>query len=328
LGAVQSNSVRQQPARYLAGLRLSALIEISLFIVSVLLADQILGAQDRFSSAFIHPFWIVVVLSSSYYGTREGLVAAVISSFAFLIGNFPIQRVDELGDAWLMRAMLLPVLWCLAALLLGFLADALRDREKRLQIELSEVQEQLQTITHAYESLQTANQHLQVRVAAQVCTVNAMYQASRAIDRNGVGEVLVGVNDLVRQVLNPEKFSLYLLSDAQLEAVANEGWTQEEGYLGEFDAQSALYDAVIVQRRFLTLTDRFDAITLGHEGLLAGPLINDETGRVVGMLKIEAIGFLDLNWSTIQNFRIVCNWVGGALANAQRYESKVMDLKQ
>jgi polysaccharide biosynthesis protein PelD len=308
-------------ARFFLGLRVLALAEICTFLLLALLVDAIWGLHNRFANLSPHPFWIIVVLISTYYGTREGLMAAAMASIALLFGNFPEQRIDELGSDWLLRATGQPLLWCLCALALGLFADTFRNRFVRLDHELGEARSQLATITEAYERLLALNRRLEARVVGQVCTVNAMYKASRAIDRLGIGEVLVGVTELVREVMNPGKFSLFLRSGSRLEAAANEGWTVDESFACDIDASSPLYEAIVTNRRFLVVTDPANAVLLGNEGLLAGPLINDETGDVVGMLKIESIGFLDLNWSNIQNFRIMCDWIGSALANAQRVEN-------
>jgi polysaccharide biosynthesis protein PelD len=304
-----------------SGVRGLALLEITAFLVIALTIDHVWGRQDRFMSITPHPFWIVIILASSYYGVREGLASVVLSSLVLLIGNLPQQNIDEMNAAWLMRAMSQPVLWCITALILGSLADAFRHRLARLKTAHDAIATQLQIITDDYVRLQSLNQHLEARVASQVCTVNAMYKASRSIERLGTGEVLVGVTSLVRQVLNPAKFSLFLLNAERLEAVANEGWASNESFSGDIDEHSTLYAAIVLQRRFLVATSPADASILGTEGVLAGPLINEETGDVVGMLKIEAIEFLDLNWTNVQNFRVICNWIGEALANAQRIEN-------
>jgi polysaccharide biosynthesis protein PelD len=38
------------------------------------------------------------------------------------------------------------------------------------------------------------------------------------------------------------------------------------------------------------------------------------------MLKVEEMAFLDLNPASVQNFRVLCDWIGAAFANAQRFE--------
>ena len=326
LGLEQAGPPTLRPAttsylmRDVAGVRVWALLEIGSFLLAALVIDALWGANDRYAHLSLHPFWIVVLVASSYYGTSEGLAAVALSSLALLGNNLPQQQINEDGNVWLLRTLLLPLQWGLAALVLGSIRDALRERFDTSVETLTEARNQLQTITDAYERLHTLNQHLEARVAGQVCTVYAMYKASRAIEQQGVGAVLVGVMELVRTVMQPGKFSLFLLNGSQLEAVASEGWAADDTFTREIEAKSQLYDVVVMQRRFLVVADPADELLLSGEGVLAGPLVNGETGAVVGMLKIEAIGFLNLNLSNVQNFHILCEWVGAALANAQRVE--------
>ena len=311
----------QPPAeRLVAGVRLTALVEIVAFLLIALAIDLLWGSSHRYAGVSPHPFWVVVLLASSYYGTREGLTAVMLASIALLLGNLPQQRVDEDVNGWLLRITQQPLIWCSAALVLGALKDASRRRFEMLQEAWAESQKQLHAITNSYERLHHLKEHLEARVAGHVCTVYAVYKASRAIDRQGVGEVLVGVSELVRTVMNPGKFSLFLLNGSCLEAVTNVGWQANDAFSRNIQAWSPLYEAVVMQRRFLVATDPAAETLLRGEGLLAGPLVNSETGAVVGMVKIEAIGFLDLNPSTVLNFRVLCEWVGAALANAKRYE--------
>jgi polysaccharide biosynthesis protein PelD len=324
--AAASRPATPSPPRYVAGLRVRALLEIVAVLALALTLDALWGSGTRFAAVSPHPFWIVVVLAAAYYGTREGLAAVVLSAAALLLGNLPLQRLDEDVNAWLLRAALQPLSWCVAALVLGSLNDAFRHRFEALREELAEVRKQLRSITDAYARLQELKQNLEARVAGQLCTVYAMYNASRAIDRQGVGDVLVGVEDLVRTVMNPRKFSLFLVNGARLEAVVNAGWQAGDAFARDLESSEPLFEAIVTKRRFLVVTDPADEPLLRGQGLLAGPLVNEETGAVVGMLKIEAMGFLDLNLSNVQNFRVLCEWVGAALANAQRVEDLVQRL--
>ena len=67
-----------------------------------------------------------------------------------------------------------------------------------------------------------------------------------------------------------------------------------------------------------------DELILEEQGVLAGPVIHAGTGDVLGLIKIEEIGFLDLHLETIENFRILCDWVGAAYAKAQKYETSLL----
>ncbi|WP_460451290.1 GAF domain-containing protein [Alsobacter sp. SYSU BS001988] len=307
----------QQPRR-IFGLRLAAVLETVAFLAVALAIDALFGSGKHFLGVSPHPFWIPVLLTSAFYGTNEGLAAAILSSAALLTGNVPQQGFDEDYSAWLLRITSEPALWFVAAVVLGEIRAGQDRVSQALQRRLNDAEAQAEAITEAYEKLARLKSNLEARVAAQGQTVQTMYTASRAIERRGPGEVLMGVSELVRNVLNPGKFSLFLLNGTVLEAAACQGWTADDRYLREIEATNPLFTAVVAQKRCLAVVNREHEGALDGQGMLAGPLVSAETGLVVGMLKIEEIGFAELNPSAVQNFRIVCDWIGAALANAQR----------
>jgi polysaccharide biosynthesis protein PelD len=310
----------ERGGRRILGLRATALLETVLFLAAALAVDTFLGNADRFAGVSPHPFWIVVLLVSAYYGTNEGLVAAALSSMALLAFNLPEQGFNEELYSWLLRATTEPLLWFVAAVVLGEMRTSQRRERDALREELGETREQARAITDAYTQLSRLKDGLEARVAGQVRTVYSMYVASRAIERQDTGQVLAGIRQLVRTVLSPRKFSLFLLEGQALEAILSEGWSEDDGYGAVFDQSSPLYQAVITHQQFLTVTNPTHGLVLGAEGLLAGPLVSAETGEIIGMLKIEGMDFLELNPGSVQNFRVLCEWIGSAFANAQRFE--------
>ncbi len=306
--------------RQVAGLRVAAIVEIVLFLGAALAVDHFLLDRDRLAGITPHPFWIIVLLASAQYGAKEGLAAALLSSAALLVNNLPEQGFSEDLYAWLLRATREPLLWIFAAVIIGEIRDAQRRDRDTLREELRESREHADGISAAYERLSQLKDHLEARVAGQVRTVHSIFTASRSIERQDTGQVLAGIQQLVPAVMKPRKFSLFLLNDRVLEAALSEGWTEQDAFSTEFDQSSALYQAVISHRRHLVATRPSHGLILGAEGLLAGPLTSTETGEIIGMLKIEEMDFLDLVPSNVQNFNILCEWIGSAYANAQHWE--------
>ena len=310
----------ERAPRRLLGVRVSALLEISAFLALALAADTLLLDADRFAGVKPHPFWAVVLLAAAQYGTSGGLVAAALATAALLAGNMPEQGFDEDLYAWLLRISGTPVLWLIGALVLGGIRDGHSREGRALREQLAGTREECRAIAEAYERLARAKGELEARVAGQLRTVPRVYSASRAIERQGTSEVLIGIAPLVRSVLGPTKFSLYLLDGRTLEVAAREGWAPEDRFAREFDVGSPLFRAVVVRRQILVCVEPEHDALLRGEGMLAGPLVSEETGEVVGMLKVEEIPFVELNPSTVQNFRVACEWIGKAYDNAQSFE--------
>jgi GGDEF domain-containing protein len=58
---------------------------------------------------------------------------------------------------------------------------------------------------------------------------------------------------------------------------------------------------------------------------MAGPILDGDSGRVVGMLKVEQMDFVSLSLSTVETFRALCEWIGTALINARNYQAVKSD---
>jgi polysaccharide biosynthesis protein PelD len=306
--------------RKILGVRLSAMLEVLAFVLVTVVVDLVWGKGQRFVGVTPHPLWIVVLLAASYYGLREALFATAVCAAAMLVGNWPAQLPGEGGYAWILRAMREPLLWLVASIVLGEIRDSLRRHTQSLREEVAIAQDRTDGLVQACDRLLRQKESLETRIADQALTVHAMYRASRAIERDGVGEVLVGVSELVRTSLSPKKFSLYLLNGRKLEAAVSEGWTNADRFSRVIEPDSPLFEAIVGSRRTLVIADQGDEALLRDEGLLAGPIINGEQQTVVGMLKIEAMDFLDLNAASVQNFRTLCEWIGAAITTALRLE--------
>jgi polysaccharide biosynthesis protein PelD len=304
------------------GLQPSALAEILLFLAAALLAGAVLGVPDRFAGVSPHPFWIIVLLISSYYGVTHGLVAAGLSTAALLAGNMPEQAFDEAFSVWLARETMLPLMWFLAALALGSIRDGFRRKLDDVSERLARTQQQAQGIAEAYERLMQGQVRLQEQIAAQPLTVARVYTASRAVSCQRCGEVLLGAIDLVGAVLSPPKFSIYLLNGSELEAALCEGWDPQDAFPRHIPAGVPLFDGVVQRHQMLSVARADEESCLQGHGLIAGPLINPDTGAVFGMLKIEQVAFSDFNFVALQNFRIVCEWIGTSLASAMSVEER------
>jgi hypothetical protein len=285
----------------------------------VLILDLLVGAGDRFANLRLHPFWIVVLLSSTYYGTNEGLIAAALSTAALLFGNVPDQAIDEDLAAWLLRMTAQPVLWFTVALILGEISVARRQEAERLSQELQQVQAQADVVAHAYEQTAQSRQLLELQIASQQRTVRKLATAAQAIERPSEAEVLRNVPDMVRAVLSPEKFSLFLATDGTLELLIEEGWEPSDQYWRHI-AQGPIHKAIMGRHETLTVLDPVQAQFLCSQGLMAAPLIEGKTGRLIGMLKIEKTSFNDLNLSTVMDFKALCDWIGQACERANRLE--------
>jgi len=304
-----------------AGVRLSAILEIVLFLGAALLVDRIFLDGSRFRSAQQNPFWIPVLLVSVQYGTNAGLLAAAAATAALLIGNIPAQSVSEDGFAWVFAVGKLPLLWFVSAVVLGELRVRQIRERVTLRRQLMETAGREQILSDAYKRLGGVKEALETRLASQLKSAVGLYESVRAIEKLDPAEVLMGMGNLVRSVMNPEKFSVWLLHEGQLDLTVREGWSEEDDLPRCYTQNAELFLEIVGRQRILSVTNYADASTLAGAGIIAAPIVVPDSGRVIGMLKIEKLGFLDLTFSNLQMLRVLCQWIGAAYDNALRYQA-------
>lgn len=300
----------------LFGLRRVAVIEIVLFLAIALVIDIFLLHGSRFREAQPHPFWLLILLISVQYGSAEGMTAAAACTLAFLVGAIPPQKLGQDFYDYLFAVVKLPVLWFAVAVTLGEIRARHRRTYDELAVRYEELRGRSSQLSIAYRRLVRVKENLEIRVVGQLRTFLTTYETARLIERSDPGEVLLAIVDVVRSVITPEKFSLFLLNDEVLEAAIQDGWQPEDRFARTLDSASPLYHEVVDQKRVVCITNELDEGVLGREGVLAGPLVNAQTGGIIGMLKIEKLELLDLNVSTVENFRALSLWIGTAYAKA------------
>lgn len=306
-------------------MRRSAVIELVLFFTVALVLDTVLFDGTRFREISLHPFWLPVLLLSVQYGTTAGLVAAATASSVLLFGNMPPQSLYQDLYEYMYEVSLNPLMWFATAVLFGELRMRHVRERGALRGALAKAKHQNEVTTEAYQALREANNKLMVQIAGQLKTVNMTLPAIQLIKKMELDEIVGGCIGAVRRIINPKKFSLFLLDQNQFKIETNHGWSRKDEYSHFFLQSSGLFQEVVGERRFLCITNALDERILNGEGMLAGPLYNAATGEVFGMLKIESLDFLDFERSTVETFHILCEMIGTAMDHARQFQQANSD---
>ncbi len=307
--------------RKFLGLRLSAIIETLGLLVLLILADLFFFSGNRFFDINPHPFWAVVLLIAVQYGTNEALFAAFMASVFLLFGNMPSapQGVDHYDHLY--HLFINPILWFFVGWVLGELRQRhIRERQRILK-ELEEAQARETLIADSYKFVKTRKESLEVQVSGQLTSSIEAYRAAKAVETLDPKSVMQGVETLVRSVLGPQKFSLFLLHENRLSATILHGWSPADNFQQEIDSFSPLYQSVIGRQELLVVANEDHERALDSQGIIAGPIVEVGSGRVIGMLKIEQMDFVTLSLNTVETFRALSEWIGTALINARNYQT-------
>lgn len=314
----QTNSL-EQPR--ILGIRVSALVEMLMGLVVITLLDAFVFSSDRFWDVNPHPFWIVVLIIAAQYGTAEGIVAAIAATLFYLVGNIPAQSEGMSHYDWLFSISINPILWLVGGWILGELRQRHIRERNLLAREVEESHQREELISTSYNFVKHRKESLEVQVSGQLLSSIDAYRAAKAVETLDPKSVMQGVERLVKSVLGPQKFSLSILHENKLSTTIIHGWAPGDKFAQEIDSYSPLFQALVGQRELLVVANEQHEISLDNQGILAGPILDPSTDRVIGMLKIEQLDFTSLSLNTVETFRALTDWVGTALVNARNYQS-------
>jgi polysaccharide biosynthesis protein PelD len=297
-----------------------AIIETLLFLTAMVLLDALLGQGDRFLSMSVHPFWAIILLVALQYGPGDTLAAAVFSSLFLLVGNMPEQMLTETMYDYILRVTFLPFLWITTALVLGSIRARQLDEKQRLQEELLKNKESNALLVKGYNAIKQAKEKLELRLAEERCSVLTVYKVAKSLEAVDASEITPAVAELVNTAFHPIRFSLYRLQNGVLQLETTRGWKTSHDYTTRFDSHSPLLADMLTKKRVLSVLHADEEAILNKEGMLAGPIIDPQSGKIYGMLKIEEMGFTELNLRAYEIFAVVCQWIARVYANAENHQ--------
>lgn len=311
--------------RNVFGLRITAVLEVIVGLVVLVAIDSVFGKGTMYWDINPHPFWIVVILVAAQYGANEALLAALASTIVYLLGPWPEHAESADIFAYYYDVLINPILWFVFGLAAGVFTERHLRKVVRLDHELNDSREREETITESYNFVKTRKEDLETQVAGRLTSSVQAYRAAKAVEALNPKDVLIGIENLVSAVLGPKKFSVYQLNDDALTATIMHGWNSSDGFSQEIESSSSLYQAVVGSQDTLCIANSDHETTLGRDGMMAGPIQDPESQKVVGMLKIEQIDFVNMSLNTVETFKALCEWIGTSLVNAENYQTVKKD---
>jgi polysaccharide biosynthesis protein PelD len=291
------------------GLRVSAWIEILVFVVVMSVFSFILNVKLNYFGIVPNPYWILVILMSAQYGVYEGIMAAVVATLILLLGPIPARNVLQDRFDFFFFLAKTPMIWLVSATILGSIRSRHIQERDELRKKAQEAEEKQDVIATSYNALKNIKERLEVRLSSEMQTALMEIKAFKELEDRGVDAIIHGTIDLVKALVAPEVFSIYLLENDVLKRVEFIGDANQDDFASTFDASSNLYKEIVASKKVVSLTTSGTEF-LGREGLVAAPIIDSSNGLIFGMIKIEQIPFLRLRSSTMDTLQSIGEMAG------------------
>lgn len=314
-----------QKRMHFLGIRVDALIEMILFIGVILAVDAWFFEGNRFWGVKPHPFWMVILIMTVFYGTAEGILAACAATVGLLLYNLPPQQFDQDPFSYVLYVSLTPMLWLAAATVVGGFHDIRVGTIERVRGLYLEAKNREQHITSAYTKVEALARNLEKQLVGELSGQTGVYLSASRISEGTPEQAYQAVLDMFYNAMGADKLSLYLLEGEHLEKVKDLGWAEGENYQTTFDTNAPLFSAVVGQGRLLSINVPQDETIIAGEGVMAAPLMHTHTREVIGMVKIENIPFANLSETTVKLFNTLAQWVGTILVNKLMMERSLQN---
>ncbi len=290
-----------------------AFIELAALICAIYFLDLLLPGVDV-ANLEPSPYWIPVLLLSLQYGTVGGLMAAGAATLVYALGGLPEQAIEENHFTYLLRVWAMPILWIGVGLVLGQFRLRQIEIKQRIKDRLAETTAESEGLGRYAKTLEERCRELERRITTGASGNSAAMLDALQSFLDPASTLSEALTASVREGFPGAAVAAYLLTPWGLEPtiVAGEASAHKGDHVIKND--SPLFAAIATDRRLVSVAQKGDENTLQGEGLAAVPVFQQETGRVIGMLKLEAATGDVLDGRTAARLALLARFVAPLLS--------------
>jgi hypothetical protein len=264
-----------------------------------------------------HPLWIPVLLLSSQCGTMAGIAAAAASMALHWLTGMPPQNGGEDIYDYLYRVWREPMLWPVAAVVLGGFQAQHAQRMQALRSRLIETNAQLRSIGNLAQELRTHCDTLERQIA---CAADRSIEAGLAalddVGRTGPEGLGLALPRAMELLVGTGSYLLFTLRDNRLAAAPDLSHVLDDaGKLPRIESLPEGLEAKLVrEQRLLSIRRVEDAGHLAGSGLIAVPILSPASDRLIGALLIQSMDPMRLTEETERSVRALSRELSHALS--------------
>ena len=292
----------------------------------ILLFSLLLGVEftllgpARLASMSPHPFWLPVILMSVQYGAGGGLAAALTAIAVSCVIGWPDQAGGEDFYDYARRIWGEPMMWLGAAIILGGLRSQHLYTLDDLHDQLADAEEQRQQIGKLCNTLKSHCEHLERRMAcSRDRSIEAGLAALASVRNSESKDLPHSLAAAVELLLGPATYTVLFYGDGRLSE------RSEFKRFGDPQREAAsttglspeLEDALVREKRHLSILRDDDARLLAGTALFAAPIVSSGSEQVLGALLIQSMDASHIRQERETGLDAICRELAHALAREQ-----------
>lgn len=270
--------------------------------------------KDPFFEMNVHPFLMVTVILSMWYGNFLGLLSAGVASLYFTIAYFAAGR-----DFYFLftdfQYYKFYLMFFLAAVVFGRFRDNYESRLEALKVEKKQLNEDYLQLRSIYEKTKFIKEELKKQIIGAEESILSLYEIASSLETVSSEEIYSELMGIMVRFLKAKTVSVYSLSsnNPMLRLKVRFGGV---GKLpNSIDPKKIThYESVVdLKEAFKKRASDADEIPL-----MCAPILHNNT--VLGVVNIEDMEFETITDYNFNLFKVIMDWSNKAIARAVTLE--------
>lgn len=272
-----------------------------------------------------HPYWIIILLIASRYGTLQGLFAGAMAAALYIFAGVHSGSSLFTIDTFPHGVYRLPFFFLLVGGILGEIRNLYKKKYMKLEDQFEETVDDLKDLGVQHLALMESKEELDKRIAFQSTTMLSLFEQINNLETLDEESLYQKIPDLLAEQLNAKRSSVYLVQDNTLRLRLRVGETEganlppdtvelNEGMMGEVMRRK---DVVTIGQVYSEDDlQKFSQLDL----IMSAPLVRKD-GAVIGMINVEKMPFFDFNANSVRIFEMLAHWVSVVLDKARQFQN-------
>ncbi len=266
-----------------------------------------------------HPYFAVIILIATRYGTLSGLFSAGVASVSLCAILRYYAGQSPSSDPIVFK---LVTLFFITGWIVGEIRQMYINRTNRLCRELEHEKNNVQKLTEKNALLAKVNKEMERRILDEVSTFSSLYETSKQLQSFDIEKIYSAILSILVQYLEADHCSVYVFESNKLMLKESIGDRKRQEVI-TLDDESNMIARCIVRRKVYSIRDFLEnKITPNSDQdypVMTAPLIKTD-GTVLGALVIERMPFFNITGSSLKIFSLLADWVSGDLENALYFQ--------
>ncbi len=294
------------------------------FGILLILNETFFEDNPAFVKSAPHPYWIVVLLIASRYGTYPGLLAGGVAALLYLYIGAATGTVDFRQYQFPHGAFRLPFLFMLVGGLLGEIRNLYKKRYLRLEDKYYETLDELQDLGLQFAAVSESKEELEKRIAFQSTTLLRLFERLNNMETLDAEKLYARVPGLLQDLLNVTCASVYLVQNNRLVLFQRVGESDKELLPDELGFDEGIVGEVVRSKKVVSinraLTDDDLAKFRQFSVIMSAPILRKDES-LVGIINVEEIPFFDFNATTQRTFEMFAYWISVVVDKALQFQA-------